>query len=84
MKVTQNPKTGKLIVDGEDETIYTTRAIPGQDSVELVTGFNIRPEVVLYRFNTKGEAQEISKTRFWPSEKAKPPKVAGMALSITR
>jgi len=43
MKVTQNSKTGKLIVNGEGKIIYTTRAIPGSDPVELVTGFNIRP-----------------------------------------
>lgn len=59
MKVTQNPKTGKLIVEGEGATIFVTRAIPGNDPVELVKGFNIRP-----------------------LEKAKPPKGAGVALSI--
>lgn len=43
MKVKQNPKTGKLMVDGMGRTIYITRAIPSDDPVELVTGFNIQP-----------------------------------------
>ena len=42
MKVTQNPKTGKLIVDGEGAVIHIERYLPMDDPIEKVTNFIFR------------------------------------------
>lgn len=39
MKVTQNPKTGKLIIDGDGEVVFLEKDMPFVDPIEKVTGF---------------------------------------------